>query len=455
MHMSQVTELDSQADSISFPNSCDIALLINNEQAERKELKKWRTLLLGAFLFLAINTGLNLYTLPSTGDYLAQKLGISQLGVFMLGTLAFLFHGLFGIPIHFFVKEFGFKVAVLTISSLQMLGALSVHISLLHQTAAKCLGMMVTGQLANVAAFAILLESATQYASLWEEMDKNVFVSGSIFAAMLVGNVIKSAALGAAAMDFVSAGEFLKKLALSRVSLAGIVLVIVSVFLPKTPSTFHQGIPKKNKLSCRDLANFFCKEVNLVQTAFALYFALFNTSFMHLKSSIAMVFQTLSASANLIELAAALTGAIGILCGAAIMRITVKLKIVAASFTIMAASLMMLFTIFSTSENSASLSVLFVTLWGIAGSGWLAIGLKHAFAASQTNLLVEFSSTISLAMGSLYTVVLSVLYGWIVNIFGVEFFGYSTTALYGLCFLLVLLSREESVANLYQNVGPH
>ena len=401
------------------------------------------------FCLLAVCVGLNLSTLTSTSEYAAKRLGTSKFGVEILVSVGFMIHALFGIFMAFFVEQFGLKVTFVSNALLQILGDTATHIGLAHEQIGKCLAMVVLGQLADGTAFALLLESIAKVSELWQGHGKQI-VNTLLFAALFLGISIKSMVF--AITSDASVSVVLQRFAIGRAVLATILVIIILVAIKKSRCLCLQPSPqdtthRKSVLSWKNLGSVVqisCMNMNLLllKQAYAIYFATVFTMMLLLHRGIKGSFPSHHTVLHWVEVGTALSGIIGLFCGAGLMKMKSKSKMVTLTSISFSASLMAVFTFAATDIKSFPLCVLFITGWGISGFAWLGIGVAHVIDLSHETA-VNVVPTLCLVTGSFYTVILTSVAGWTINAFGLTFVGYLFATLYVLSLLLVAASRNE------------
>ena len=401
------------------------------------------------FCLLAVCVGLNLSALASASEYAANRVGTSKFGVEILVSVGFMIHALFGIFMVFFVEQFGLKVTFVSNALLQILGGTATHIGLAHEQIGKCLAMVVLGQLADGTAFALLLESITKASDLWQGHGK-MFKNALLFAALLLGISIKSMVF--AITQAASVPVVLQRVAISRAAFASVLVIIILVAIRKRPCICLQPssqdtAPKKSVLTWKNLptvVQISCMNMNLLllKHAYAIYFAAGFTMMLLLHRGLEGSFRSRHAILHWVEVGTALSGVIGLFCGAGLMRMKSKSKMVTVTLISFSASLMAVFTFAATDIKSFPLCVLFITGWGISGFAWLGLGVAQAIDLSHETS-ANVVPTLCLVTGSFYTVILTSVAGWTINAFGLAFVGYFFATLYVLSLLLVVASRNE------------
>eukprot|EP00112_Aurelia_sp_Birch-Aquarium-sp1_P024932 Seg8062.1 transcript_id=Seg8062.1/GoldUCD/mRNA.D3Y31 product="Feline leukemia virus subgroup C receptor-related protein 2" protein_id=Seg8062.1/GoldUCD/D3Y31 len=401
------------------------------------------------FCSLAFCVGLNLSTLTATGEYAAKRLGTSKFGVEILVNVAFMIHALFGIFMAFFVEQFGLKMTFVSNALLQILGGTATHIGLVHEQIGRCLAMVILGQLADGTAFALLLESIAKVSELWKGHVK-MFGNALLLAALFLGISIKSMVF--AITPAASVAVVLQRFAISRAAVASVLLIMILVAIKKRPCLCFQPSTqdvahRKSALTWKNLANevqISCMNMNLLllKQAYAIYFAIAFTMMFLLHRGIENRFPKRHAILHWVEAGTALSGVIGLFCGAGLMKMKSNSKMVTVTLIFLSASLMGVFTFAATDIKSFPLCVLFIIGWGISGFAWLGIGVAHVTDLSRkTSASVVPTSCI--VTGSFYTVIMTSVAGWTMNAFGFIFVGYFFTTLYVLSLLLVVASKNE------------
>ncbi len=453
MKMLNVVGLEDLPTEECFSASSNQITIVEVVDSNFHSLKKTKWLQLLAFWLLCAITGLNVFCFQSGTKFISEHLGISETKIELATSVCFIFHAVLGVFFSYLMKLFGFKTSFMTAGLLYITGNALVAVGLSLDIEKRSLFLVVLGEILNAVGFTIVFELPPILIELRNGKGKNL-VETSFFVTLLFGIVANHSITPLVASLGDVTSKVLQTIALCKAAASLLVLVVAGVvFCRKTdaaelypnlladvtePTLTWMRFYNAIQLSFMDIHFLF------ITQAYAINFAILTSlcTFMH--DAFAHVIPQNITVSSLMQCGFTAAALLGVLCGAAVAKRRHSAKIIGIASSLLSSAFVALLTYSLTSAASVNISTVFVVVLGVTSAAWLAVGMKHTRKISGLPA-IDTPHTANLVTGSLYTVILVALGGWMKECFGFKAVGYFYSFLYLISSFLMLICRETKL----------